>query len=217
MSSSQAASFFLPAPREMLARVRLALFFSIFFYVFYGSGAWLADVMPWRLTIGFEPELVVPFLPHTAWIYLSLSAFMLLPMFAIRQPEDFILAIKVLCGQVVFASLLFVLLPAETIYPPRDAQGDLPLVFRIADWINLSNNELPSLHVCFAVTTAGLLAPFARGVQKVLIGLWLLAIVVSTMTIHEHHLASILAGGVLGLAGVEIWQRRASFAPATKA
>ena len=214
MSTSQAGLFFRPAPRALFARFGLALFFAVFFYVFYGSGAWLAAAVPWRLTIGFEPELAVPFLPQTAWIYLSLSIFMLLPIFAIRRHEDFALAIKVLCGQVLVASVVFVLLPAATIYPPRYAQGEIPWIFRVADLVNLSNNELPSLHVCFAVTTAGLLLRYAQTAGRWAIAAWTVAIVASTMTIHEHHLASIAAGAILGFAGVRIWARRAAVTPA---
>jgi len=201
--------FFWSQPTELATRVKLALFFCVFFYLLYGSGAWLADSVPWRYSIGFDWERHVPFWPNSAWIYLSISPFMLLPVFVIRQPEDFRLAIRILCVQVVVASVLFVLLPVTLLYPLRASHGDLPLIFTVADVVNLTNNEFPSLHVCFAVTIAGFLMPYASTATRLIIGSWAIAIIVSTMTIHEHHALAIVAGVALAIAGLRVWRHRA--------
>lgn len=210
MPSSHAPLLFRPPPTELATRIKLALFFSIFFYLLYGSGALLADIVPWRFSIGFDWERHLPFWPRSAWIYLSISPFMLLPMFVIREPQDFRLAVRILCIQVVVASIFFVLLPVTLLYPPRDSHGALPLIFVLADMANLTNNEFPSLHVCFAVSVAGFLAPYATtAAMRILVGCWAVAIIASTMTIHEHHLLAVMAGAALAVPGLLVWQRRA--------
>jgi len=209
MPTKHGSLFFRPQRTELATRIKLALFFCVFFYLLYGSGAWLAARIPWRFSIGFNWERHVPFWPNSAWIYLSISPFMLLPVFAIRHPDDFKLAIRILCVQVVVASVLFVLLPVALLYPPRGSHGVLPTIFIVADLVNLSNNEFPSLHVCFAITVAGFLMPYATTAIRIFIGCWAVAIVVSTMTIHEHHALSIVAGAALATIGLWVWQRRA--------
>jgi membrane-associated phospholipid phosphatase len=209
MPISYGPLFFRPQPTELANRIKLALFFSVFFYLLYGSGALLADIVPWRFSIGFDWERRLPFWPNSAWIYLSISPFMLLPIFVIRDPQDFRLAVRILCVQVIVASIFFVLVPVTLLYPPRDSHGALPLIFVLADMVNLTNNEFPSLHVCFAVSVAGFLAPYAMTITRILIGCWAAAIIVSTMTIHEHHLLAVVAGAALAVPGLSVWQRRA--------
>jgi len=210
MPNKLGALFFRPQPADLAMRIKLALFFCVFFYLLYGSGGWLADSVPWRYSIGFDWERHAPFWPNSAWIYLSISPFMLLPVFVIRQPEDFKLALRILCAQVIVASVLFVLVPVTLQYPPRDSHGALPMIFVVADVVNLANNEFPSLHVCFAITVAGFLMPYATTVMRIFIGCWACAIIISTMTIHEHHVLAIVAGAALAVIGLRVWQSRAS-------
>ncbi|MCU7880858.1 MAG: phosphatase PAP2 family protein [Candidatus Thiodiazotropha sp. (ex Lucinoma aequizonata)] len=63
-----------------------------------------------------------------------------------------------------------------------------------ADTINLSNNEVPSLHVCFAFTLAAVIAHYGQLWQRILLLFWSVAITISTLAMHEHNLIDLLGG-----------------------
>jgi len=186
---------------------RLVIFFTGFFYLFYGGAAWLVDFIPWRFDVGFAWERNTPFLPATALVYTSISWLMLLALFVIRAERELRCLLRVLCLQTVIGALFFILLPVSNIYPPRYTGEELPLVFLVADTLNLHNNELPSLHVCFAFTTAAVLAHYAGRWQALLLYGWATVIAASAMTIHEHTLPDVAGGMLLAAWGVRYWHR----------
>lgn len=97
--------------------------------------------------------------------------------------------------QTLAAWPMFVLLPIASIPTP---EIELPLLFQVADWVNLDNNYLPSLHVSYATTCAF----FAGGP---LWTLWAVAISASTLLCHQHYLLDVLAGFLLGWFFSKIW------------
>ena len=196
-----------PGLDSLPARGALALFFLGFFYLFYGAAAWLADFLPWRIHPGFEWEKSVPFMPLSALVYTSISGLMLLVLFVIREVQEIHHLVRVLCIQTLIGALFFILIPASNNFPPRYSSEALPQIFLLADALNLRNNELPSLHVCFAFTTVLVLSHYARTWQTLLLSCWASAIAVSAMTIHEHNLLDIAAGMLLAAWGVRHWRR----------
>lgn len=190
-------------------RIRPALFFLCFFYLVYTSAAWIADGIPWRFRVVFAWERNIPFLPETAVVYTSIIGLMLLALLCIRDEEDLRLLLRVLCLETVVGGVVFVLVPLENGFPPRETSEALPLVFRVADMLNLHNNFLPSLHVCFALTLAAVLSFDGGRFRAMILYGWAVLISVSTMTIHEHTLADIVAGAVLAAWGARYWRRRA--------
>ncbi len=185
----------------------LALLFLTFFYLFYGAAAWVADFLPWRFNVGFEWEKYIPFIPTSAFLYTSICWLMLLVLFVIRDIQETKHLVKVLCMQTLIGALLFVLFPASNNFPPRYAGESLPQIFLIADILNLRNNELPSLHVCFAFTTAAVLSHYADKWQTLFLYCWAFAIAASAMTIHEHNLLDLAGGMLLAAWGVYYWRR----------
>ena len=196
-----------PGLNTLHNRIRLALFFLGFFYLFYGGAAWLADFLPWRFITGFDWEKSIPFIPQTAVIYTSISWLMLLVLFVIRDAEEIRYLVRVLCIQTLIGALLFILIPASNNFPPRYGNEALPQIFLIADALNLHNNELPSLHVCFAFTAASVLSHYAGKWQTLFLFCWAVAIAVSAMTIHEHNVLDLAGGMLLAAWGVQYWRR----------
>ncbi|MEA3412909.1 MAG: phosphatase PAP2 family protein [Pseudomonadota bacterium] len=184
-----------------------AVFFLGFFYLFFGGAAWLSDFVPWRFNVGFEWEKAVPFLPWSALVYASLVWMMILALFVIREKKEIRCLVRVLCIQTAIGAAFFLLFPVISNYPPRYGNEALPHIFLIADTLNLHNNQLPSLHVCFAFTSAFVLAHYARDWQAGLLVLWAFAVAVSAMTIHEHNLLDIAGGVLLAGWGTRYWRR----------
>jgi len=196
-----------PGAAGLVDRGRLAVFFLGFFYLLFGGAAWLSDFLPWRFNVGFEWEQAVPFLPWSALVYTSLIWMMMLALIVVRDDREIRCLIRVLCIQTVIGAAIFLLFPVASNFPPRYGNEELPRIFLIADALNLHNNQLPSLHVCFAFTTAFVLAHYARNWQTALLVLWAFAVAVSAMTIHEHNLLDLAGGVLLAGWGTRYWRR----------
>lgn len=185
---------------ENWLRIRLILAFSLLFLVIYGGCSWLALHMPYRISLATRWDDFA-FQPAWAWVYLSMNPVLLLV--AWRLPLARLLPWAwVLSIQTLWAAPFFLLMPVEPLARP---DSDL-VAFQLADRLNLSLNYFPSLHVCYAFTTAW----FLRGGQGWLRGwlglAWALAIACSTLAIREHYLVDILGGLLLAGVGVRFWQ-----------
>ncbi len=190
----------------MMARYALA--FLAVFYVFYGAASVLAGFNPQRLAVGMAWEANIPFVPQAAWVYNSMLLLLIAVMVVLRYEPRIRGLFWVLCAQVVFASLVFVLLPIDKSFPLRDSATALPWVFVLADTLNLENNDLPSLHVCLAYTGAMIAGVHSQPLMRVGFMLWASAIAVSTLLMHEHHVLDLLTGWLLALAGYRYYRRR---------
>jgi membrane-associated phospholipid phosphatase len=74
----------------------------------------------------------------------------------------------------------------------------------LADWINLDGNNLPSLHVALVVSAAWAYAPYLS--LRVRFAVFILAalIVASTLLLHQHIVADVVAGIALAAFGMGI-------------
>jgi hypothetical protein len=205
MNDGQVKLLHWPGMQAFKVRMGLALFFLFFFYLVYGTAAYVADYVPWRIPVGFDFELTIPFIPESALIYLSLSLLMLLALFVIRETSQLKMLVYVLCIQTLIAGVCFVVFPAVSNFPAR-ITGEGVLIFRIADTLNLHNNEVPSLHVCFAFTLVAVVSHYGLFWQRLMLYSWSVAIAVSALTIHEHNLIDLLAGIILSLWGLRYWR-----------
>jgi hypothetical protein len=94
--------------------------------------------------------------------------------------------------------------------------GRFPIAFQIADSMNLTYNDCPSLHVAYGVMGAEV---FRRKQPRRgwLFHLWALAIAISAWLTYQHHLADIVAGYALALTAVYLITRYARVDPAQSA
>lgn len=185
------------------------LFLAIFASVYAGASrlAGLRGELP-RLYFGFELNL--PFVPVLSLLYLTGPLILAAAPFVLRTWRDITPLFLTLTAETLAAGLCFLLFPVEQAYPPRTASGPWGEVFRIADALNLDHNEIPSLHVAFAVTAALVFGARCGRLGRTLFALWAVAVSASTLLLHEHHLLDVAAGAVLAFAAVGTIQRRAS-------
>ncbi len=207
--------FTLPNRDEWRASLKMVAIFLLFFYSFYGAAAYLADLLDYRFYVGFEFEKRIPLVPAMAVVYLSVGPMMLLSIFIVRQPQPMRRLLEVLCAQTLIGFCIFLAFPVETNFPATQNPASLPIAYRIADLVNLKNNELPSLHLCFAATMAFVYSTGRRPLVAILFHVWALAIAASTLLIHEHNLLDLAAGYLLAWGGARWWQY--SVAPAAGA
>lgn len=182
-------------------RLRIAAACGAWFWLVYGVSdlvtGWRAgqEALP---SVALPMDAHVPFIPEAAWVYLSVSPALLLPVLLLDPRRLRVLA-RVFAGQVALAGLAYLVLPVA---PTRTPEGDLPAAMRFADLVNLTYNSAPSLHVALSATC--LLALWSRGAPLRNAGLvvWALAIAVSTLLTHQHFVVDVIAGAALAAAGL---------------
>ena len=101
------------------------------------------------------------------------------------------------------AAPVFLLLPFEAAYPEPTASelGPWRTLYELADDANLRFNSCPSLHVAWSIVCIDVFAGKAGRVGKVLLWLWGAGLMLSTLLLHQHHLADVAGGLLLALIG----------------
>ena len=135
---------------------------------------------------------------------MSISPILTLAPFIIRNVKVFKLFFKVMLIETIIASFFFLILPVENTYPDKLVTGLFSSVFHLADKVNLTYNELPSLHVAFAFTAAYFYQSKVAITGKIFLFLWASLVALSTLLTHQHHLISVLSGITLSWVVVKI-------------
>jgi membrane-associated phospholipid phosphatase len=187
-------------------------------FVFVYAGAdYLTGLHSYRMPLYFEWELAIPFVPATVLVYNSLHlAYSIAPFVLRTRPEMNALAM-VLVIITGLGGLVFLVMPFEAGYPPpsEDALGPWRTLYQFADDANLTFNECPSLHVAWSLACVDVYAGKAGPLGKSLLWLWGVALMVSTLLLHQHHVADVTGGFLLAMLGSRVlyprlygWLRR---------
>ncbi len=167
--------------------------------LYYGP-QWYPLRTPYELAPGFLDQ-AIPFLPQTAWIYQSL--FLLLPLASLLQPDrtSFARFVSGFCLLVLTFSAIFWLYPTELRAPVSHVPPGWGYEHLVAA-VDGRRNAFPSLHAALTVY-AGLSITrlsqgrtFASGAMTI----WILALLISTLTTKQHICLDLLAGSGAGFA-----------------
>ena len=156
---------------------------------------------PLRAPFILEPSFLdqaIPFLPQTAWIYQSL--FLLLPLAAWFQTnERFVRFAWGFCLLVLIFSAIFWLFPSELRSTRTQATECWAYTHLVAD-VDGPRNAFPSLHAALTVYSGLSLLRFLRTSPAVCssIILWVLALLISTLTTKQHIFSDLVVGGLGG-------------------
>jgi membrane-associated phospholipid phosphatase len=199
-----------PGAANLRITVPLCLSFLKLFSSVYGTTSLLAALRAPHQDPAFPFELRLPFVPSMTAVYLTVPLALLLTPFILRTWRDITPFFLTLTVETLVAGLCFLLIPLAQAYPPRIVSGFWGGVFHFADALNLDYNEVPSIHVTFAVTLALVFGRRCGPVGRSLFLVWAVLVSVSTLLIHEHHLLDVGAGIILGVAAVSLVERPAS-------
>jgi membrane-associated phospholipid phosphatase len=199
-------SSFIAWPRWDIIKVtlKLSLVFLVVFYALFGLTDYITHLHSYRIRAHLSWELETPFIPSMSVIYMSISPMLCLAPFIIRTIKVFKLFFKIMIVETIIAAIFFMILPVENAYPDKQITGLFSSVFHLADLVNLTYNELPSLHVAFAFTTAYFFSRKIAIVGKYFLFLWASLVALSTLLTHQHHLISVLSGITLSWVVVKI-------------
>lgn len=165
----------------------------LFAAVFAGADA-ISRSHTFRVDLTIAVDSFIPFVPAATVVYSSLYAMFWLVPFVLRTEREVSALAKVIACEILIAAPFFIALPMPAPVMPADL-GRYATAFRLADWINLDYNLFPSLHATFALTVGAVLAHRCRGVARLLIAAWSLAIVAATLLTWQHVIVD--AGGAL--------------------
>lgn len=144
-------------------------------------------------------ELELPFVPEAVLFYVSTFFLFFLVPFILRKRRE-IMALAATLNVVIFAAGIgFLILPARPNFTPPDDLGTFAELFRLADRLNLTYNDVPSLHVALSVTCIAAFATEAFGWGRIALWAWAVAITISTLLTRQHHVLDVLCGWVLAL------------------
>lgn len=149
-------------------------------------------------------DALVPFWPNAAWVYMTISPLLLLPLLLLQSRSVIVVFAAVLCAEIALACIVYFFYPVAQNQSPDVA---VPYIMRIADQINLTYNSLPSLHVALSVTAAGAALRRGHPLRNFALVLWAVAIMASTLLTHQHFIADVVAGFVLACLGMAAFSR----------
>lgn len=183
------------APKE---RIVWLIFMGIVFFLLYGASNQFAAItaphislfMSWERDIPFIESFIVPYMSSDLMFVIAF----LLPY---TRLEIRILAARVLFI-VLFSIIIFALFPLQFGFEkPKVESYNLLFTALKAD---LPFNQLPSLHISFAIV---LYASMERHLKNSLVRLitlvWFSLIALSTLFVYQHHFIDLPTGAFMGL------------------
>jgi membrane-associated phospholipid phosphatase len=181
---------------------------GLWFELIYGSANYLTAQQSHRVRLYFDAELNMPFVPATVLLYLSLYLLFWMAPFILHSRRELKALAVTLAVVTLGAGACFLVLPAETAFPPPGNMGIWTGLVRFAKGLALRYNLAPSLHVALSVVCVAVFAARARMAGKIALWGWALGICASTLLLHQHYLIDVITGFALGLAGVHWGYRR---------
>jgi hypothetical protein len=188
----------------------LALAQTVWWLLVYHGADWLTGLHEERYRIHLDVELAMPFVPAFILGYLSMGLVFVPAPFILRSRRELRALACSLAAVTAVAGMGFLLLPAESAYPPRDAAAWSGL-FAVARGMALRHNMVPSLHVALSAVCLGGYATHCGAIGKLCLVAWIALIAVSTLLTHQHHVLDVFTGLALALAGKRfVYDRLAS-------
>ena len=180
---------------------------ACWFVLIFAGTDFITSRRTWRVPIHFEAERQIPFVPAAVWAYMTIYALFLMAPFVLRSPRELIALAATHAAIVLIAGVGFLLVPAELAYPPPIGfpdQGVTSTLYRLADSLNLEYNLAPSLHVALSVSCVAVYGRRADRSGRLILWSWAIAVALSTILTHFHHVLDAVSGFALGVAGAHV-------------
>jgi len=177
--------------------LRSGIYVFVFFCaVFYGADMF-ARLRDKHLQLYFAWERSIPFYPPAYLAYYSVFILPLLMPVFLRTEHALRLWRKRMLAAIGIAGLVFLLCPAELGYPTMTG-GDWLLIRKLTPVLTGRYNLVPSLHIALMVIMDCSIWPCLSKSGKRLLLLWGIALSISTVMTHQHHVLDVAAGCLLG-------------------
>ncbi len=144
----------------------------------------------WEKTIPLIDWMIIP--------YISFNLLFLLPLFFFSEKQlkvfGLAFALSTIC-----AGIFFILFPIRPEFTRIIPTGFTSTLYQQLYKLDSARNIFPSLHVTYTVIYfLSCFRIFKSNHWRILFGLWVVLIIISTLFIHQHHIIDIAAGILLG-------------------
>jgi len=196
------------ASLPIAAHLRYVALFCLVFFPVYAAGQWRGGLAAEPLVLALPWERQWPFAPAMLPVYLSLFAAYAAPLFTLDRDQYRTLARQSLAA-VIACGAVFLLLPTTGGFPP-DALAPPPWqgLHALVRAVDGPYNLFPSLHVAGAGVVLLTSAQAAGGRAAWLLRGWLGLIALSTLFVHQHHIADLAAGLAIAVAARRLFPLR---------
>ncbi|NSX53779.1 phosphatase PAP2 family protein [Parasulfitobacter algicola] len=184
---------------EWRFRLGVGAAFGLWFGLIYGGTNFITHFRSDLPSLRIPLDDAIPLIPEFSIFYLSAMVFFCLPLLIMPKRNLLVLAYA-LSVQVLIAGICYLMFPLQ----PNSYDPPANIVFQIADFVNLTYNDCPSLHVALTASFAMGMWPFLRTVWKPVIAIWALLIIASTLLTHQHHILDVAGGLVLAVFGLKV-------------
>ncbi len=174
---------------------------NLAFFLTYPLCNWITSQRNDTVGLYLDFELSIPFIPGFIWAYFSMNLLFLAPPFILNVTQLQTLGKRLLVGTLI-STLAFLVIPTHLGFT-RTIPQDIfyqPIFSKLFE-LDQPHNLAPSLHVVYSSVTIFLYMNLTKGtLWKIVLFIWLILIIASTMLVHQHHLADILMGLLISTA-----------------
>ncbi len=198
MSIERPPLFAWPGAAHLWETALLSAAVMLLFAFVYGGADWVTGFRE-RHHVQLPFELQIPFVPAAVVGYMSLYGLFVLAPFILRTRCELRALAAALAVAIIAGGVCFLIYPAEGAFPEPTNLGAWKGLYTFADCINLRYNMVPSLHVTLTLICVTVFARRAGTAGALAFWVWGVAICVSTVLLHQHHLLDVATGLILAL------------------
>lgn len=180
-----------------------ALICTLLFITLYSATTYYSKTYADASSFTFPFEENLPFVPWLIIPYLSSGIFFGLMFFWCQSERILRLYTKRFIFVTVVAATIFLLFPLKNTFVRPELDHIAVKIFdKLLEYFDSPYNQAPSLHVTYAVLYWTVLKLRFSGYLKVIIAIWLLLMIVSTVFVYQHHIIDVISGLLLGLISI---------------
>ncbi len=179
-------------------------FLSLFFLLTYSFTNWFASRRADVPSIAFGWERRVPFLPWTIVPYWSIDVLYPISLLMASTRLELDRQARRLFAAQLISVFCFLLFPLRCVFERPETSSAFGWLFRVLFGFDRPFNEAPSLHVSLAVVLWIFFSARLQGFRRNAMRAWLVLVIISTMTTHQHQFIDLPTGILAGLLAVAL-------------
>jgi len=174
--------------------------------IFYYFLLWTPYILIYQLTNRFnlfEPKYLeftkidkaIPFVPEMIFIYISYLVYVFFFIYTCKNSRELKIIFYLSYFQVIVSAFFFVFFPVK--FPVEQFYSEntyTSLFYMFWQWFDEPNNCIPSLHAANSMLVIYL---SLKRKKNLIMPLWGVLIIISTLTCKQHYFADIIAAAIL--------------------
>ncbi|MEI6896834.1 MAG: dual specificity protein phosphatase family protein [Psychromonas sp.] len=194
------------APATLKERFVWLVYMGMLFFLLYGSANEFASVTAPHLSLFWDWEKSIVFMPAFIVPYMSSDLVFVIAFLLVQTRFELrVLALRILFILLV-SVLIFLIFPLQFSFE-KPAIDSFAFLFKLLE-ADKPFNQLPSLHVSFSIVFwFSMKSHIANRGLKCLLAAWLTLVVLSTVFVFQHHFIDLPCGLLVGFLAVYLFKK----------